>query len=121
MARGQFTPIDHEDQRHQARHGTRRQARAGLCFDQQARLPWKPVQNAIGDFCEQRENRSDREPKYGVADYDHAVAAVRSDLGEKTFALTWAEGRTMRTEQVLIADKQSIQTHQSQQNPHRSK
>lgn len=55
------------------------------------------------------------------ADYDRAVAAVRRHLGEETFALTWAEGRTMRTEQVLTTNKQSIQTHQSQQNPHRSK
>jgi predicted ATPase/class 3 adenylate cyclase len=54
-------------------------------------------------------------------DYDHAVAAVRRDLGEKTFALNWAEGRTMRTEQVLTTDKQSIQTHQSQPNPQHSK
>jgi hypothetical protein len=54
-------------------------------------------------------------------DYDQAVATVRRDLGEKTFALNWAEGRTMRTEQVLTTDKQSIQTHQSQPNPHHSK
>jgi predicted ATPase/class 3 adenylate cyclase len=45
------------------------------------------------------------------SDYDHAVAAARRDLGEETFALTWAEGRTMTTEQVLTVDKQSIKKH----------
>lgn len=54
------------------------------------------------------------------ADYDHAVAAVRIDLGEETFALTWAEGRTMRAEQVLAAHEQAIQPHPSQQYQHLS-
>ena len=53
------------------------------------------------------------------ADYDHAVAAVRSNLGEETFALTWAEGRAMRAEQVLTLPERAIQPHQSQQYQHR--
>jgi predicted ATPase/class 3 adenylate cyclase len=44
-------------------------------------------------------------------DYDHAVAAARRDLGKETFALTWAEGRTMRTEQVLTTAKPPIKKH----------
>jgi predicted ATPase/class 3 adenylate cyclase len=35
------------------------------------------------------------------SDYDHAVAAVRDQLGEEAFASAWAEGRTMTAEQVL--------------------
>jgi len=48
------------------------------------------------------------------ADYDHAVAAVRSVLGEESFALTWAEGRTMSVEQTLTLHERAIQSHQSQ-------
>ena len=54
-------------------------------------------------------------------DPDHAVTEGRSDLGEVIFALTWAEGRTMKAEQVLTTEEQTIQSHQSQQNPHLSK
>jgi predicted ATPase/DNA-binding CsgD family transcriptional regulator len=35
------------------------------------------------------------------ADYESAVAAVCAQLGEKTFAAAWAQGRTMTLEQVL--------------------
>ena len=35
------------------------------------------------------------------ASHDHAVAIVRAQLGEKTFANAWAEGRTMTPEQAL--------------------
>src|SRR5712691_7122498 len=35
------------------------------------------------------------------ADYDHAVAAVRDQLGEEAFVSAWAEGRIMTAEQVL--------------------
>ena len=35
------------------------------------------------------------------ADYEHAVAAARTRLGEQAFATAWAEGRTMTIEQVL--------------------
>jgi len=35
------------------------------------------------------------------ADYDHAVTAVRDDLGEKAFVTAWTEGRSMTAEQVL--------------------
>jgi DNA-binding NarL/FixJ family response regulator len=37
------------------------------------------------------------------ADYDRSVAAIRSSLGEKSFAAAWAEGRTMTPEQALAA------------------
>lgn len=37
------------------------------------------------------------------ADYEHSVAAVRGQLGEKAFATVWAEGRTMTPEQALVA------------------
>ncbi len=35
--------------------------------------------------------------------YEHAVTAVRAQLGEKSFAAAWAEGRTMTPEQALAA------------------
>jgi predicted ATPase/class 3 adenylate cyclase len=35
------------------------------------------------------------------ADYDHAVTAVRDDLGEEAFVSAWTEGRSMTAEQVL--------------------
>ncbi len=37
------------------------------------------------------------------ADYERAIAAVRSQLGEKTFAALWSEGRNMTPEQALAA------------------
>ncbi len=37
------------------------------------------------------------------ADYELAVAVVRTHLGEQAFASAWAEGRTMTLEQVLAA------------------
>ena len=52
--------------------------------------------------------------------YDNAVAAVRGDLGEETFAQTWREGRAMRAEQVLTTHERAIQLHQSQQHQHLS-
>ncbi len=36
------------------------------------------------------------------ADYDRSVAAVRSSLGEKAFAATWAQGRAMTPEQAIV-------------------
>ena len=35
------------------------------------------------------------------ADYEQAVAASRTQLGEQSFAAAWAEGRSMTPEQVL--------------------
>lgn len=35
------------------------------------------------------------------ADYEHAVAAARNQLGERAFAVRWAEGRMMTLEQAL--------------------
>ncbi len=37
------------------------------------------------------------------ADYEQAVAAARTQLGEQAFASAWAEGRTLTPEQVLAA------------------
>jgi ATP/maltotriose-dependent transcriptional regulator MalT len=37
------------------------------------------------------------------ADYEHAVAPARIQLGEKAFAAAWAEGRGMTPDQVLAA------------------
>jgi tetratricopeptide (TPR) repeat protein len=38
-------------------------------------------------------------------DYEPAVAAVRTQLGEQAFATAWVEGRTMTLEQVLSASE----------------
>jgi predicted ATPase/DNA-binding CsgD family transcriptional regulator len=43
--------------------------------------------------------------------YERSLAATRSQLGEKTFAAAWAEGRTMTPEQVLVAQGPET-THQ---------
>jgi len=42
------------------------------------------------------------------ADYERAVAAVRSSLGEKAFAAAWAEGRSMTLEQALAAQAPAL-------------
>ncbi len=42
-------------------------------------------------------------PPVYCADYERAVAATRSQLGEKAFATAWAEGRTMTPDQALTA------------------
>jgi predicted ATPase/class 3 adenylate cyclase len=52
------------------------------------------------------------------AGYDHAVIAARDSLGEETFALAWARGRTMTVEQVLTTGDQDKPFHPSQQNHH---
>jgi len=43
------------------------------------------------------------------ADYDHAVAAARDQLGEDTFVSTWAEGRAMIAEQALKIGERATQ------------
>ncbi len=40
-------------------------------------------------------------PAVEPAEYERAVAAARTHLGEQAFATAWAEGRTMTLEQVL--------------------
>ena len=40
--------------------------------------------------------------------YEHAVAAVRAQLGEKNFAADWAEGRSMTPEQALSAQGSAL-------------
>ena len=42
------------------------------------------------------------EPVYR-SDYEQAVAAARTQLGEQSFAAAWAEGRSMTPEQALAA------------------
>jgi predicted ATPase/DNA-binding CsgD family transcriptional regulator len=42
------------------------------------------------------------------AEYEQAVIAVRSALGEKAFAAAWAEGRTMTPEQALAAQEKTM-------------
>jgi predicted ATPase/DNA-binding CsgD family transcriptional regulator len=42
------------------------------------------------------------------ADYEHAVAAARSQLGERAFAARWNEGRNMTPEQALSAQGEEV-------------
>jgi ATP/maltotriose-dependent transcriptional regulator MalT len=42
-------------------------------------------------------------PPVERADYEHSVAATRTQLGEKIFTTVWAEGESMSLEQVLAA------------------
>src|SRR6266849_4551721 len=42
-------------------------------------------------------------PPVYLADYEQAMAAARSHLGEKAFAAAWTEGRTMTPDQALAA------------------
>jgi DNA-binding CsgD family transcriptional regulator/tetratricopeptide (TPR) repeat protein len=42
-------------------------------------------------------------PPVERADYERAIAAARSHLGEKAFAASWVQGRTMTLDQVLSA------------------
>ena len=50
-----------------------------------------------------RETRSIPLPPLYRADYERAVAAARTQLGEKTFAAIWSEGQSMTPEQALAA------------------
>jgi predicted ATPase/DNA-binding CsgD family transcriptional regulator len=43
-------------------------------------------------------------------EYEHAIAAARTHVGEKPFAAAWAQGRTMTLEQVLTAQGQATLT-----------
>jgi DNA-binding CsgD family transcriptional regulator/tetratricopeptide (TPR) repeat protein len=56
-------------------------------------------------------------------DYEPAVAAARTQLGEQAFADAWAEGRTMTLEQVLAALEQSrvATTTSAEASPHSAK
>jgi predicted ATPase/DNA-binding CsgD family transcriptional regulator len=56
----------------------------------------------------QREVYSIPLPPVYRADYEQAVAATRTQLGEKTFATAWAEGRAMTPEQALAAQGAAI-------------
>ena len=47
------------------------------------------------------------------AGYDQAVTAARKSLGEETFALAWAKGRTMTVEQALNSGVETQPFHRS--------
>ena len=49
-------------------------------------------------------------PAYRL-DYERAVAAARTKLGEQAFATAWAEGRSMTLDQVLGAAGQVVVAH----------
>jgi DNA-binding NarL/FixJ family response regulator len=51
------------------------------------------------------------------ADYERSVAAARIHLGEKTFAVAWAQGRTMTPEQALAAQSQAAMSRASLAGP----
>lgn len=44
----------------------------------------------------------------GQGEYEHTVELVREQLGEKTFASTWDEGRMMTPEQALAAQEKVL-------------
>lgn len=46
-------------------------------------------------------------PLVEQADYERAVAVVRSSLGEQAFAVAWSQGRMMTAEQALAAQGQT--------------
>jgi DNA-binding CsgD family transcriptional regulator len=50
-----------------------------------------------------RDSRGTPLPPIYRADYERAVTAARTQLGEKAFAAAWSEGRTMTPEQALAA------------------
>jgi ATP/maltotriose-dependent transcriptional regulator MalT len=50
-----------------------------------------------------RETRGSPLPPVYRAAYERAVAAARSQLGEKTFVAAWSQGRSMTPEQALAA------------------
>jgi DNA-binding CsgD family transcriptional regulator len=45
-------------------------------------------------------------PLVGRADYERSVSAARVHLGERAFAASWAQGRSMTPEQALVAKGQ---------------
>ena len=51
------------------------------------------------------------------ADYERMVSAVRSRLGESTFAQDWAEGRAMTPEQALASLNQPLHSNQTSAKP----
>ncbi len=56
-------------------------------------------------------------PAVERASYDRTVAVVRAQLGEKDFAVWWAEGRTMTPEQALVVQEQEVMQLLSNQVP----
>src|SRR5437660_8621803 len=51
------------------------------------------------------------------ADFERSVAAARAQLGGRTFALVWAQGRTMTPEQVLWAQGRATMPIPSEARP----
>jgi predicted ATPase/DNA-binding CsgD family transcriptional regulator len=64
-----------------------------------------------------RETRGTPLPPVYRADYERSVAASRTHLGEKTFAVAWAQGRTMTPEQALAAQSQAAMPRASLAGP----
>jgi len=56
----------------------------------------------------QREALGTPLPPVYRADYERAVAAARTQLGEEFFAAAWAEGRTMTLDEVLAAQEEIL-------------
>jgi DNA-binding CsgD family transcriptional regulator len=54
-----------------------------------------------------RETRGTPLPPVSRADYERVVAAARLQLGDKSFAAAWAQGRMMTPEQALAAQSQA--------------
>jgi len=52
-------------------------------------------------------------PPVERADYERALASAQAQLGEKTFAAAWEEGRTMTLEQALASQRPVTATQQS--------
>ena len=67
----------------------------------QGELPW--AARLWGTAEALREAMRTPLPPVYRADYEHAVAAARAQLGEQAFAAAWAEGSTMTPEQALAA------------------
>ncbi len=49
-------------------------------------------------------------PKVFCTEYEHAIAAARTQVGEKPFTTAWAQGRAMTLEQVLTTQGQATLT-----------
>lgn len=63
-----------------------------------------------GAAASQRESISIPLPPVEQDTYEHAIAAVRTRLGESTFAAAWVEGRGMSPEQAIAAQVPTTRT-----------
>ena len=55
------------------------------------------------------------------AEYERAITAARDNLGEKAFAVAWAEGRSMTPDQAFAAQGTAISTTIARDGPHLAK